>query len=132
MRHGKSGKKLSRSVSHRRALMRNMASSLILHEQAETTLIKAKALKGVVEKLITLGRKDSLHNRRQAYSYLMDKAAVHKLFVEVAPRFRARNGGFTRVVRTGFRAGDAAQMAVIELVEKAVVSVAQPAAPAQN
>ena len=118
MRHGKSGKKLSRSVSHRRALLRNMATSLILHEGAETTLIKAKAIRPVIEKLITLGRVDNLHNRRQALSYLTDKSAVHKLFADVGPRFKSRNGGYTRVVRTGYRAGDAAEMAVIEFVEK--------------
>ena len=118
MRHGKSGKKLSRSVSHRRALLRNMASSIILHERAETTLIKAKTLRPLIEKLITMARTDTLHTRRQAYSYLLDKSAVHKLFAEVAPRFKERNGGYTRVVRTGFRHGDAAQMAVIEFVQK--------------
>ena len=117
MRHGKAGKKLSRSVAHRRALLRNMASSIILHEQAETTLIKAKALRPLIEKLITMARTDTLHTRRQAYSYLMDKSAVHKLFADVAPRFKSRNGGYTRVVRTGFRHGDAAQMAVIALVD---------------
>src|SRR6187431_520533 len=98
MRHGKSGKKLSRSVSHRRALLRNMASSIILHERAETTLIKAKTLRPLIEKLITMARTDTLHTRRQAYSYLLDKSAVHKLFVDVAPHFKARNGGYTRVV----------------------------------
>lgn len=124
MRHGKSGKKLSRSVAHRRALLRNMASSLILHEHAETTLIKAKTLRPLMEKLVTMARNDSLHTRRQAYSYLLDKSAVHKLFVEVAPRFKERNGGYTRVVRTGFRHGDSAQMAVIEFVERKVAVVA--------
>lgn len=128
MRHGKSGKKLSRSVAHRRALLRNMASSLILHEHAETTLIKAKTLRPLIEKLVTMARNDSLHTRRQAYSYLMDKSAVHKLFVEVAPRFKERNGGYTRVVRTGFRHGDSAQMAVIEFVEKQAAVVTAPAA----
>ena len=124
MRHGKSGKKLSRSVSHRRALLRNMASSLILHEHAETTLIKAKTLRPLMEKLVTMARKDSLHTRRQAYSYLLDKSAVHKLFEDVAPRFKERNGGYTRVVRTGIRHGDAAQMAVIEFVERKISSAA--------
>jgi large subunit ribosomal protein L17 len=119
MRHGKSGKKLSRSVSHRRSLMRNMATSLILHESSETTLIKAKSLRPVVEKLITLGRTDSLHNRRQALSYLTDKKAVHKLFAVVGPRFIGRNGGYTRIVRTGYRVGDAAEMAVIAFVDQA-------------
>lgn len=134
MRHGKSGKKLSRSVSHRRALLRNMASSLILHERAETTLIKAKALKPVIEKLITMGRDDSLHNRRQAFSYLTDKGAVHKLFAEVGPRFKSRKGGYTRVVRTGYRVGDAAAMAVIEFVDKAgsVAKLEVPASPAAD
>lgn len=131
MRHLKSGKKLSRSVSHRRALLRNMASSFILHERAETTLPKAKTLKGVVEKLVGMAKKDDLHKRRQAYSYLMDKSAVHKLFTDVAPRFKNRNGGFTRVVRTGFRHGDAAQMALIEFVEKkSAATIEKESAPA--
>ena len=127
MRHGKSGKKLSRSVAHRRALLRNMASSIILHERAETTLIKAKSLRPLIEKLITMARTDTLHTRRQAYSYLLDKSAVHKLFADVAPRFKERNGGYTRVVRTGFRHGDSAQMAVIEFVDKQA-AVAAPVA----
>lgn len=122
MRHGKSGKKLSRSVSHRRALLRNMASSFILVEQAETTISKAKTLRPLIEKLVTMARNDSLHTRRQAYSYLLDKSAVHKLFADIAIRFKGRNGGYTRVVRSGIRHGDAAEMAVIEFVDKKVAA----------
>jgi large subunit ribosomal protein L17 len=98
-------------------MFRNMATSLILHEQIETTLEKAKELRPIVEKLITRAKKDTLPSRRLAYSYLKDKSVVHKLFTEVGPRFAARNGGYTRVVRSGNRAGDAAKMAVIALVE---------------
>jgi large subunit ribosomal protein L17 len=104
-----------------------MASSLILHEHAETTLIKAKTLRPLIEKLVTMARTDCLHNRRQAYSYLFDKSAVHKLFEEVAPRFKEREGGYTRVLRTGFRHGDSAQMAVIEFVERKATVTAAPA-----
>ncbi len=129
MRHKKAFKKLNRNVSHRRALLRNMATSLIVHDQIETTLPKAKALRRVADKLVTLGKKDSLHNRRQAMSYLMavDRkaenskqkwTAVHKLFEELAPRFAERNGGYTRVVRTRKRDGDNAQMALIQFVEE--------------
>lgn len=119
MRHGKGLRQLSRSTSHRRALLRNMATSFIKHEHFETTVQKAKELRPVVERLITLGKNDTLAARRQAYSYLMDKAIVHKLFAEVGPRCATRNGGYTRIVRTRYRHGDAAQLAVIELVDKA-------------
>lgn len=119
MRHGKGLRQLSRSTSHRRALLRNMATSLIKFERFETTVQKAKEIRPVVERLITLGKNDTLAARRQAYSYLMDKAVVHKLFAEIGPRCKSRNGGYTRIVRTRFRNGDAAQLAVIELVDKA-------------
>lgn len=119
MRHGKGLRQLSRSTSHRRALLRNMATSFIKYEHFETTVQKAKELRPVVERLITLGKNDTLAARRQAYSYLVDKAVVHKLFADVGPRCAARNGGYTRIVRTRYRNGDAAQLAIIELVDKA-------------
>jgi len=118
MRHGKTLRKLSRNASHRRALLRNLATSFIKHERFETTVQKAKELRPVVEKLITLGRSDTLDARRQAYSYLTSKAVVHKLFADVGPRCKDRKGGYTRIVRTRTRPGDAADLAVIELVDK--------------
>ncbi len=119
MRHGNGLRQLSRTTSHRRALMRNMATSLLKFERFETTVPKAKELRPVVERLITLGKNDTLAARRQAYSYLTDKAIVHKLFADVGPRCKERNGGYTRIVRTRVRSGDAAEMAVIELVDRA-------------
>ena len=119
MRHGKGLRQLSRTASHRRALLRNMATSFIRYEHFETTIQKAKELRPIVERLITLGKDDTLAARRQAYSYLTDKAVVHKLFADVGPRCKARNGGYTRIVRTRIRHGDAAELAIIELVDKA-------------
>jgi large subunit ribosomal protein L17 len=119
MRHGKTLRKLSRNASHRRALLRNLATSFIKYERFETTVQKAKELRPVVERLITLGKNDTLDARRQAYSYLMSKAVVHKLFADVGPRCKERNGGYTRIVRTRVRHGDAAELAVIELVDRA-------------
>lgn len=118
MRHGKSGRKLSRTPAHRRALFRNMATSFLLNERIETTVEKAKELRPIVEKLITLGRDETLHHRRQAYSYIFRKDVVHKLFAELGPRFQTRPGGYTRIVRTRRRPGDAAELAILELVEK--------------
>ena len=118
MRHGKGLRQLSRNTSHRRALLRNLATSFFTYESFETTVPKAKELRPVVERLITLGKNDTLAARRQAYSYLMDKAVVHKLFAEIGPRCSTRNGGYTRIVRTRVRHGDAAEMAIIELVDK--------------
>jgi large subunit ribosomal protein L17 len=119
MRHGKALRKFSRSVSHRRALLRNLATSFFKHEKFETTVEKAKDLRPLVERLITLGKNDTLAARRQAYSYLMDKAVVHKLFADIGPRCGSRNGGYTRIIRTRVRPGDAAELAIIELVDKA-------------
>lgn len=116
MRHRKSGRKLSRSSSHRQALLRNMATSLILREQYETTVEKAKELRPVVERLITKAKKDTLAARRLAFSYLREKKAVHKLFADVAKRFMSRPGGYTRIIRTRIRPGDAANMAMIVFV----------------
>ena len=133
MRHGKALRKFSRSVSHRRALLRNLATSFFKHEKFETTVEKAKDLRPLVERLITLGKNDTLAARRQAYSYLMDKAVVHKLFTDIGPRCASRNGGYTRVVRTRVRPGDAAELAIIELVDKAAKAAAsKDEAPAKK
>jgi len=118
VRHRCALRKFNRSSSHRRAMFRNMATALLLHEKCETTVEKAKDLRRVVEKLITLAGSDTLHARRQAYSYLQDKAVVHKLFAEIGPRFKTRPGGYTRVLRSRTRSGDAAELAVIELVRE--------------
>ena len=118
MRHRKAGRKFGRSHSHRRAMLRNMASSLFLHGRIETTRQKAKEIRPIVEKLITLGRADSVHARRLAAAYLRGKGPVQVLFDEVAPRFMDRPGGYTRIIPTRQRVGDAAEMAVLELVEQ--------------
>jgi large subunit ribosomal protein L17 len=118
MRHLKSGRKLNRTSSHRTAMFRNMASSLIKHEVIRTTLPKAKELRRVAEPLITLAKIDGVANRRLAFSRLRDKVAVGKLFTEIAPRFRTRKGGYLRILKCGFRAGDAAPMAYVELLDR--------------
>lgn len=132
MRHGKGLRKLSRDISHRRALLRNMATSFFKYERFETTVPKAKELRPVVEKLVTLAKNDTLAARRQAYSYLLDKVVVHKLFADIGPRNATRNGGYTRIVRTRVRPGDAAEMAIIELVDKAAAKSASAEAPAKK
>lgn len=116
MRHRNYGKKLSRNTAHRRALLRNLVTSLILEERIETTVAKAKAARGVAEEMITLGKRGDLHSRRLAASYCLTAAAVKKLFGDVAPRFASRSGGYTRLVHTGWRKGDGADTAVLELV----------------
>jgi len=118
MRHGVAGRKLGVTSSHRQAMFRNMAVALIKHEQITTTLPKAKELRPVAEKLITLGKRGGLHARRQAYAQLRDDVIVSKLFGTLADRYRARPGGYTRVLKAGIRYGDAASMAVIELVDR--------------
>jgi large subunit ribosomal protein L17 len=118
MRHGISGRKLNRTSSHRKAMFDNMAAALIKHEQIKTTLPKAKDLRPVVEKLITLGKRGGLHARRQAISVLQDRKLTEKLFSTLAERYRDRAGGYTRVMRAGFRYGDSAPMAIIELVDR--------------
>jgi large subunit ribosomal protein L17 len=118
MRHRNSGRKLNRTSSHRRAMFRNMATALLKHEQIKTTLPKAKELGPVVEQMITLGKRGSLHSRRQALSYLKDEAIVRKLFDGLAERYESRAGGYTRVLKAGFRYGDSAPMAYIELVDR--------------
>ena len=117
MRHHRSGKKLGRDSAHRKALYANLTASLIEHGRIRTTETKAKAVRPIVEKMITLGRDGSIHARRQALAYLRTQEVVHKLFSEVAPRFRERPGGYTRVVKLGPRQGDAAPMAYLELVD---------------
>ena len=118
MRHAKSGRKLNRNSRHRKAMYKNMATSFLNHEAIKTTLPKAKELRRVVEPLITMAGNDSVANRRLAFSRLRDKEAVGKLFTELGPRFKERPGGYTRILKCGFRPGDKAPMAIIELVEK--------------
>lgn len=118
MKHRLKGKKLNRTSSHRKALFKNMAQAIIKHEQIITTLPKAKTMKPIVDKLITLGKKGDLHARRQAFSKLRDDAMVSKLFDILATRYADRKGGYTRVLKAGYRYGDAAAMAVIELVDR--------------
>ena len=118
MRHGAAGRKLGVTSSHRQAMFRNMAVGLLKHEQITTTLPKAKELRPVAEKLITLGKRGGLHARRQAYAQLRDDRIVEKLFGPLAERYRARPGGYCRVLKAGVRYGDAADMAVIELVDR--------------
>lgn len=121
MRHRKSGRQLNRNSSHRHAMFRNMAVSLIDHEVIKTTLPKAKELRRVVEPLITLGKSDSVASRRLAFNRLRDKAAVGKLFTDLGPRFSERPGGYLRILKAGFRAGDNAPMAVVELLDRPLV-----------
>ena len=131
MRHNKAINHLGRQAGHRKALLANMASSLILHKRINTTVAKAKALKSYVEPLITKSKEDSTHSRRVVFSYLKNKEAVTELFRTVAPKIADRPGGYTRVLHTGFRQGDAAEMALIELVdfnEAALASAPQKAA----
>jgi len=130
MRHKLSGRQLSRNSSHRHALMRNMATSLLRHETIRTTLPKAKELRRVVEPLITLAKSDSESNRRLAFSRLRDDAVVSKLFADLGPRFKARAGGYTRILRMLPRPGDSAPMALMQLVEGAVAAAAAAEPPA--
>jgi large subunit ribosomal protein L17 len=117
MRHGKKFNHLGRTASHRRALLSNMACSLIEHKRINTTVAKAKALRVYVEPLLTKAKEDTTHNRRIVFSYLQNKEAVAELFRTVAPKIAERNGGYTRIIKTGFRPGDAADTALIELVD---------------
>lgn len=124
MRHMKSGRKLNRTSSHREAMFKNMASSLIKHELIRTTLPKAKELRRIAEPLITLAKVDGVANRRLAFARLRDKQAVGKLFVELGPRYRERPGGYLRILKCGFRPGDNAPMAYVELVDRPRVEAA--------
>ncbi|MCF8466192.1 MAG: 50S ribosomal protein L17 [Sneathiella sp.] len=132
MRHRKSGRKLNRTSSHRKAMFANMAASLIKHEQIQTTLPKAKELRPIVEKLITLGKRGDLHARRQAFAELSEKSAVDKLFTTLSERYAERAGGYTRVLKAGFRTGDAAPIGVIELIDRDVEAKGQDSGPDQN
>ena len=118
MRHRMSGRKLNRTSSHRKAMFSNMTASLLLHEQIKTTKPKAKDLRVFVDKMITLGKRGDLHARRQAFSFLQDKIVVAKLFAALATRYKDRHGGYSRVLAAGYRYGDAAPMAIIELVDR--------------
>ncbi|MCR5859372.1 MULTISPECIES: 50S ribosomal protein L17 [Mesorhizobium] len=120
MRHGRSGRRLNRTVSHRKALFSNMAASLIEHEQILTTLPKAKELRPIVEKLVTLGKRGDLHARRQVISAIGSDTLAKRLFETIAPRYASRNGGYLRIMKAGFRHGDNAAMAVIEFVDRDV------------
>jgi len=126
MRHHHSGRQLSRNSSHRHALMRNLAAALLRYETIRTTVPKAKELRRVVEPIITLGKTDSLAARRRAFAKLRDEALVEKLFVDLGPRFKARAGGYTRILRMEERPGDSAPMALMQLVEKAAVAAQAP------
>ena len=130
MRHKLSGRQLSRNAPHRHALMRNMAAALLRHETIRTTLPKAKELRRVVEPLITLGKRDSEANRRLAFARLRDHAVVTKLFGDLGPRFKARAGGYTRILRMVPRPGDAAPMALMQLVDRPVAAAASEETPA--
>lgn len=117
MRYGKSGSKLGRTASHKKAMLRNMATSIIKYEKIRTTDAKAKELKKVADKLVTLGKRGDLHARRQALSFVRDKAMVGKLFDELSVRYRERAGGYTRITKIGCRAGDNASMSVVEFIQ---------------
>ena len=121
MRHRKSGRKLNRNSSHRKAMFKNMAASLVEHELIRTTLPKAKELRMIAEPLITLSKNDSVANRRLAFARTRDNAVVAKLFNELGPRYKDRPGGYIRILKCGFRTGDAAPMAYVELVDRPVV-----------
>jgi large subunit ribosomal protein L17 len=116
MRHLNSGSKLGRNPAHRRATLRNLVTNVIERERITTTIRRAKATRPLVERMITLGKRDSLHTRRQAASYLLTPAATKKLFEDIAPRFADRAGGYTRIIHAGFRIGDGAQLAILELL----------------
>lgn len=131
MRHRNRGRKLGRDSAHRQAMFANMANALIKHEQIKTTLPKARDLRPIVEKLITLGKRGGLHARRQALARLPEKAMVDKLFAELAERYGDRPGGYTRILKAGFRYGDAAPMAIIELVDRDPDAKGQDSGPVQ-
>ena len=132
MRHGFHGRRLNRTASHRKAMFANMAASLIKHEQIKTTLPKAKDLRRVVDRLITLGKRGDLHARRQALSVLRDTGLTEKLFDELAARYKERPGGHSRVLKAGFRYGDMAPMAIIELVDRDEEAKGQDSGPTQD
>ena len=132
MRHANAHRKLNRTAEHRRAMFANMAVALIKHEQIMTTLPKAKDLRPIVEKLVTLGKRGGLHARRQAIAEIRDAAIVKKLFDVIGPRYQDRNGGYTRIVKAGYRYGDSAPVAVIEFVDRDVSAKGQDSGPTQE
>jgi large subunit ribosomal protein L17 len=132
MRHRVGGRKLQRTASHRAALFRNQAAALVKHEQITTTLAKAKELRPYVEKLVTLAKKGGLSNRRLAHSRLMDDTQLKKLFDVIGPRYAERAGGYTRIIKAGIRASDAAPMAIIEFVDRDVAAKGQDSGPVQS
>ena len=131
MRHGNAHRKLNRTAEHRRAMFANMCAALIKHEQIITTLPKAKDLRPIVEKLVTLGKRGDLHARRQAIAQMRDVPMVKKLFDVIGPRYKDRNGGYTRVLKAGFRYGDSAPVAVIEFVDRDVEAKGKDSGPVQ-
>ena len=131
MRHGKAHRKLNRTAEHRKAMFANMSAALIKHEQIITTLPKAKELRPVVEKLVTLGKRGDLHARRQAVAQMRDGDMVKKLFEVLGPRYKDRNGGYTRIIKAGFRYGDSAPVAVIEFVDRDEDAKGQDSGPVQ-
>jgi len=131
MRHRKSGKKLGRNTSHRKAMLRNMVTSLFDCEKITTTDVRAKELRKVAEKLITMAKRGDLHSRRQVLSYVRDKKIVSKLFDRLAPRYADRPGGYTRIIKVGLRAGDNASLSIIELVEEEFTAKPKKKAPAK-
>ena len=142
MRHLNSGSKLGRNPAHRRATLRNLVTNVIVCESIRTTIARARAARPLVERMITLGKRDTLHTRRQAAAFLMTPGATKNLFADIAPRFSERNGGYTRIIRAGFRVGDGAEEAILELVgyklkkketkKKEKVEEAQPAEVAKS
>jgi large subunit ribosomal protein L17 len=132
MRHGYRGRRFNRTAEHRKAMFANMCQALIKHEQIITTLPKAKDLRPVIEKLITLGKRGDLHARRQAIAQIKDIALVKKLFEVLGPRYKDRNGGYTRVLKAGFRFGDNAPLAVIEFIDRDVDARGQDSGPSQK
>ncbi len=132
MRHAGGYRKLGRTTPHRQSMFANMAASLIKHEQIKTTLPKAKELRPIVEKLVTLGKRGDLHARRLAISKVRDKAMVSKLFEVLGPRYQEREGGYIRILKAGFRRGDAAPMAVIEFVDRDVHAKGQDSGPVET
>ncbi len=132
MRHGNAHRKFNRTASHRRAMFANMAAALIKHEQISTTLPKAKDLRPIVEKLVTLGKRGDLHARRQAISQIRDIGMVKKLFEVIGPRYKERNGGYLRIMKAGFRHGDNAAAAVIEFVDRDVDAKGLDSGPVQE
>jgi len=132
MRHAKSGRRLGRTAAHRRAMFRNMTASLIAEEQIKTTLAKARELRRVAEPLITLAKVESVANRRLAYARLRNRAAVAKLFNDLGIRFRRRNGGYLRILKCGYRAGDRAPMAIVQLVDRERVAAGDDGAESEG